>query len=484
MSVVHEGVYWLFEHCELDGIYEHPHFVWENRVAKHSFWQGEHTPYPDCFMRGHGLRASAVEMEDPNRTIDPERFLQSKDKAATANRKKAASPTKRGLSGAALGNLTMKRPRLAAQGRSLSEMAPSSTLWIGKAAGWWKKLSTAREALDRRRAEEVDGDISDEDELVCDEADARDMACLPAENELFSNDTEVVEYDEDFADFTGALVDTEGEVVENNDFAALLAKLDVVGNKAEDQSKFQPRAHGLLPAMSAYGGNSSLPPQFIRLASPVNPEDRQRQLQQQDDAVTADQGAQEMATWDKALLGRRTIGWTPGSNEITYGANAICRFDAVCLVSSFAPGMASLLADRDADHPLVLLLCGQSSSGKTWLARKLLEPLEGADIFSTSFEDGAAKRTIPPSDDKRRAVKLTKRLLDELPKWSKTENTAANESSSRAVVGYRMGGLLLIDMPGGEGVGDRPQETIRIKATNTEVLDTLHHFRKTGKVIN
>ncbi|KAA8911221.1 hypothetical protein FN846DRAFT_887948 [Sphaerosporella brunnea] len=364
-------------------------------------------------------------------------------------------------------------------------------LRIGKAAGWWKKLSTARQALDCRRAAEVEADMSDQDELVGDEAVAVereeadavecDMAGLPAQNNCC----------------TMRLM-LHRELGANDDFAALLAKLDVVDNKAEDQSRFRPRAYGSLPAMGAWGGNSTLPPRFVKLYAPVDPEDRQRQVQQQDDAVPADEGPQEIATWDKALLGGRVtsiacirqlpgdkiIGWTPGSNEISYAANVICHFDAVCVVSEFARRMASLLADRDADHPMVLFLRGQSGSGKTWLARKLVEPVEGADISITSFEGGAAKRTIPPSYDKRRSVKLTKRVFDKLPKWSKTAKTAANESSSRAVVGYRMDGLLLIDMPGGEVVADHPEETRRINATNTEVLDTLHHFCKTGQFSN
>ncbi|KAA8908060.1 hypothetical protein FN846DRAFT_889653 [Sphaerosporella brunnea] len=247
-------------------------------------------------------------------------------------------------------------------------------LRIGKAAGWWTKLSTAREELDRRRAEEVEADMSDEDELVGDELDAaeRHMAGLPAQNELLGDEADVVERDEDFADFTGALVDTEGEVVENDDFAALLAKLDVVGNKAEDQSRFPRRAYGSLPAMGAYGENSSwMVPSILKTA---NGNSSSRTMQCRLTKVR-----KRFATWDNALLGRRvtsiacfrqlpedkTMGWASGSNEITYGANAICRFDAGCLVSEFAPMMASLLADRDVDHPLVQFLRGQSGSGKT-----------------------------------------------------------------------------------------------------------------------
>ncbi|KAA8910162.1 hypothetical protein FN846DRAFT_888556 [Sphaerosporella brunnea] len=459
-------------------------------------------------------------------------------------------------------------------------------LKIGRAAGWWKKLSTARQALDRKRAEAVQADMSDEGELLGDDDDAadrdmaglaaqhallgddddaadRDMAGLaaqneplgdeadagrpadnelladeadagrpahnelladeadagrPADNELLPDEAHVVEFDEDFADFTGALVDTdseeaendgiaalpeplvvagtEGELDENDKFTALLAKLDVVDDKADAQSRVRPRAYGSLPAMGAYGGNSTLPARFLRLDGPGDSEDRQRQLQQQEDAVPADEGTQEIATWDKALLGRRvtsiacirqlqedkTIGWIPGSREIAYGANEVCTFDAVCVIEEFAPRMASLLADRDAKQPLMLFLRGQSGAGKTWLMRKLLEPLEGAQISITSIEGGAAIRTIPATKVNGPSVKLTKRLLDDVARWSKTAKTSANASSSRAVVAYRINGLLLIDMPGGEVVDDRPRETSMINATNMEVLATLDDFQKTGKV--
>ncbi|KAA8896351.1 hypothetical protein FN846DRAFT_910744 [Sphaerosporella brunnea] len=170
-----------------------------------------------------------------------------------------------------------------------------------------------------------------------------------------------------------------------------------------------------------------------------------------------------------------------GSTETTYVATAVSKFDDVWAASELAPRMASLLADRDAKHPLVLFLRGQSGSGKTWLTRKLLEPLEGAQISITSIEGGAATRTIPRRDDKARTVELTKRLLDVVGKWSRTAKTAASQSSSRAVVAYRMDGLLLIDMPGGGEVGDRPQETRMINTTNMKVLATLNDFRNTGK---
>ncbi|KAA8914070.1 hypothetical protein FN846DRAFT_886199 [Sphaerosporella brunnea] len=148
--------------------------------------------------------------------------------------------------------------------------------------------------------------------------------------------------------------------------------------------------------------------------------------------------------------GDKTIGWTPGSTGITYGAKAVCTLNAVCVASEFAPRMASLLADRNARHRLVLFLRGQSGSGKTWLTRKLLEPLEGAQISITSIEDGASKRTIPQAKDNGPTVKLTKRLLDVVARWSRTAKTSMNKSSSRAVVACRMDGLPLIDIPGGE----------------------------------
>ncbi|KAA8893224.1 hypothetical protein FN846DRAFT_914298 [Sphaerosporella brunnea] len=454
-----------------------------------------------------------------------------------------------------------KAQRYDTQSTGWLECGCKQRLSIGRSSGWWRTLKVARASLARELAGQPDEE-SDAEEPQVEEPQAEmpweeesehgnELAQLPAEGDLAGNvlaelpaegdlagneanvvddfpdspavgnfagnESEFVQYDDGFADFTAELAGTEGEDVENDDFAVLLAQLDVAGNdaevgdgsanlpaeeklvrkKAEDQPRLRPRGYGSLPAMGAYGGNPSLPRQFIRLPDPVDPEDRQRQLEQPEDALPADDGAQEIAAWDKALLRNRvtsiacirmlhedkTIGWIPGSNEIAYGANNVCRFDAVCVAAEFAPRMASLLAARDADHPLVLFLRGQSGSGKTWLTRKLLEPLEGEDISITSFEGGAATRAIPPLGDKRRAVKLTKQLLDEVPKWSKTAKTAANESSSRAVVGYRMDGLLLIDMPGGEVVHERPEETKMINATNSAVLATLARFQKTGKAM-
>ncbi|KAA8894597.1 hypothetical protein FN846DRAFT_912725 [Sphaerosporella brunnea] len=144
--------------------------------------------------------------------------------------------------------------------------------------------------------------------------------------------------------------------------------------------------------------------------------------------------------------------------------------------------MASLLAERRAAHHLVLFRRGHSGSGKMWFKRRLLEQLEGAQISITCIEGGAANHTIPPATDNGTKVKLTKQLFDTVAKWSKTAKTAANESSSRTVVRYRMDGFLLINMPGGEEVRDRPVETKRINTTNLAGLDTLHHFQKTVKV--
>ncbi|KAA8913984.1 hypothetical protein FN846DRAFT_886245 [Sphaerosporella brunnea] len=392
-------------------------------------------------------------------------------------------------------------------------------LRIGTSADWWTTLTVARGSLtlqladqpgeeweaEEPEAEEPQAEMSSEDESE----HGNELAVLqiltlngqvqqpdlPAEHELAGNKTEVVD-DVAASPAEGGLAGNESEVVEYDedfdDFATLLAKLDVVGNKTEDQSRFRLRGYGSLPAVGAYSSNPSLPPRFITLPGPVDPEllnslvcqqraeeDRQRQLQQQDNSVPADEGAREIATWDKALFGRRvtSIACTASCRRIRPLAGLQDRTRSLTVRMS----MASLLANRHADHPLVLFLRGQSDSGKTWLTRKLLEPLEGADISITSFEGGAATRTIPPPDDKRRAVKLTKRLLDEMPKWSKTAQTAANESSSRAVVGYRMDGLLWIDMPGDEVVRERPQETKMISATNMAVLATLDDFHNTGK---
>ncbi|KAA8894634.1 hypothetical protein FN846DRAFT_999564 [Sphaerosporella brunnea] len=323
-------------------------------------------------------------------------------------------------------------------------------LLIGTSTDWWKKLSMAQESLERKRAEEAEADMSNEDELMGNEGDVveRDIAALPAENELAGNEAEFIEYDDTFANFTARLAHDEAdedEVVE--DFAHMLAELEVgdgfadlpaeaklVGKKAEELSRFRPIRYGSLPATGAYGSNPSEPPRIIVRHEPVDTgqisklvhqqreaEDRQRQLQRQDGALRPDQVVQEIATFDRTLLrnrvtsiacirmveGDKTIGWTPRSTEITYGANVGC-----------------------------------------------------ADISITSFEGGAATSTIPRTDDKRRTLKMTKRLLDGVAKWSKTAQT------------------------GGEEVGDRLEETKRINTTNLEVLDKLHHFRKTGKVIN
>ncbi|KAA8912175.1 hypothetical protein FN846DRAFT_1019359 [Sphaerosporella brunnea] len=210
----------------------------------------------------------------------------------------------------------------------------------------------------------------------------------------------------------------------------------------------------------------------------------EKELEEQ--AAEADAVAQE--TFDKALSrhrvttvaciremdGVKSIGWTPGSRDVTYGGKAVCSFDTVCIVSEFAATMARLLEHRDQARPLVLFLRGQSGSGKTWLPRKLLEPLEGAQVSITSVEGAAAPRILPK--DKAKREMITPKLLDFVARWSKAAKMAANESSSRAVVAYSMDGLLLIDMPGGEEMEERSAETRMINTTNMEVLATLDAF--------
>ncbi|KAA8914143.1 hypothetical protein FN846DRAFT_886130 [Sphaerosporella brunnea] len=278
--------------------------------------------------------------------------------------------------------------------------------------------------------------LPSEDELVDDDAvvteHGNDFTDLPAEDELeLGNEVQVAEHGNDLADLPANT-----EVAEHDTgFADLPAEDKLVGKKAEERFRFRPK-----------GGE----------------EDRQRQLHRQDGSLPADQGVREIATSDKALLrnrvasiacirmveGDKTVGWTPGSTEITYGAKALCNFDAVCDASQFAARMVSLLAHRDSSHPLVLFLRGQSGAGKTWLMRKLLEPLEGAQISITSIEGAAPRRTIPKAKNNGNTAKSTRRLLDYLARWSRAAKTSANASSSHGVVVYRMDSLRLIDMPG------------------------------------
>ncbi|KAA8906857.1 hypothetical protein FN846DRAFT_1021358 [Sphaerosporella brunnea] len=272
---------------------------------------------------------------------------------------------------------------------------------------------------------------------------------------------------------------------------------------ADQPSRLRPRRYGSLPAIGTDGSLRVGAQERVMLVEPTAEhldkllerrcqeiaEKERQQLEEQ--AAEADAVAQE--TFDKALSrhrvttvaciremdGVKTIGWTPGSRDVTYGRKAVCSFDTVCIVSEFAARMARLLEHRDQARPLVLVLRGQSGSGKTWLARKLLEPLEGAQVSITSFEGAAAPRIIPK--DKAKGEKLTPTLLDFVARWSKTAKTAANESSSRAVVAYSMDGLLLIDLPGGEEMAERPAETRMINTTNMEVLATLDAFH-CGKI--
>ncbi|KAA8912209.1 hypothetical protein FN846DRAFT_903711 [Sphaerosporella brunnea] len=73
------------------------------------------------------------------------------------------------------------------------------------------------------------------------------------------------------------------------------------------------------------------------------------------------------------------------------------------------------------------------------------KPFEGAQISITSIEGGAATCTVPRPDDKAHTGKQTKQLLDIVAGRSKTAKATANESSSRAVVAYRMDYLLIAD---------------------------------------
>ncbi|KAA8911908.1 hypothetical protein FN846DRAFT_887499 [Sphaerosporella brunnea] len=273
---------------------------------------------------------------------------------------------------------------------------------------------------------------------------------------------EAAKHDDDFADLPeDAFVGNEAEVVEHdNHFADLPDEVDLVGNKAEDEMGHD-NDFADLPADDKLVGRQAVGNGLSRRGevqgvylAPING----------CSCLNSKRGVQEIATFDKVLLrnrvtsivcirmveGDKTIGWTPGLSEITYGK-------------------ASLLAVQDAKHPRVLFLCGQSGSGKTWLTRKLLEQLERAQISITSLKGGAATRTIPRPNNKARIVSLTKRRPDMVAKWSRTAKTALIEGCARAVVAFRMDGVLLIDMLGGEEVGDRSEEMRTIKTTNMEM---------------
>ncbi|KAA8908506.1 hypothetical protein FN846DRAFT_906108 [Sphaerosporella brunnea] len=435
-------------------------------------------------------------------------------------------------------------------------------LRIGRSSDWWTTLKVAQVSLARppadQRGEESEADDPEAEEPQAEmSSEDEDFVDLPAECDLAGNEAEA-------------------EVVEN-DFADLLAELDLAGAEVGDGfANFLLRTNSWSrrPRISSgIGAEAETADYSAALPVPADPEHinmlvrqqkdeegRQQQFQQQDDALPADEGAHEIAIWDKALFRNhvtsisgirvlqkdRTIRWTPGSNEIAYSADDVTgmvgnrlkgsrysrtegrwtetrtgaetrsgggtrgathkvqdphwdrdiqidiakapymvhmiAFDAVCVASEFAHSLTSLLDYRYAKHPLVLFLRGQSGSGKTWLTRKLLELLDGADISIISFAGGMATRTIPQPDNKHCTVKLTKRRLDVRAKWLRTAKTAAKESPSRTVVFYRMDSFLLIDMPGNELVGNRPEETRMMNTTNMEVLATLDDFHKTGKV--
>ncbi|KAA8906893.1 hypothetical protein FN846DRAFT_889980 [Sphaerosporella brunnea] len=156
------------------------------------------------------------------------------------------------------------------------------------------------------------------------------FADSPAEGDLAGNEAEVVEYDDDFANFTAELAGDDAEVVEN-DFAhppaedelvdkeaevvahgspfnltRSVAQLNLVDKEAEDKRfMFRPRGYGSLPAMGAYGSNpKELAPRLIirDVPVPADPDEinrlvrqqrdeaqRQRPPQAQDDALQPDQ---------------------------------------------------------------------------------------------------------------------------------------------------------------------------------------------------
>ncbi|KAA8897053.1 hypothetical protein FN846DRAFT_893163 [Sphaerosporella brunnea] len=335
------------------------------------------------------------------------------------------------------------------------EYATKSTGWLeigASSTDWWKILELAKRSLARQLSKRLESDSDVKDDLEPDNFDHS-----PAEHELVDEEAEVVQQADDVDDL------------------ATVQELLISDQQSSD------------------GSNASLPselkPRIIFWAVSPDPE----YIKMLDDAVKADAAVQVIATFGKALLGHRVKSisciremdgdktWAPGLTDMTYGANAVCSFGAVYVASEFDPRMASLLVGPDAMHPLVLFLRGQSGSGKTWLTRNLLQPLEGVQISITLLEGGASTPTIPQAKNKANTVKLTKRPLGAVPCWSRTAKTSANESFSRAVVAYRMDVLLLIDMPGGEEVGDGPEETSKINTANMEVLATPYAFH-TGTV--
>ncbi|KAA8912533.1 hypothetical protein FN846DRAFT_903518 [Sphaerosporella brunnea] len=308
---------------------------------------------------------------------------------------------------------------------------------------WWATWKLAKQSLAKSLQAEV-GEQAD----VVQQADD-EVKHTPNENELEGN----------------------GDVGRTPDENDLEGNVYAVQQATPDQNELQGNSHvGCKPDENELEGN-------VDAVQQTAPE-RNADVVYQAAGVDALPALQE--PFDKALLrhrvttvaciqemnGVKTIGWNPGSWDVTYGGEAVCSFDTVCVVSEFAAWMARLLEHRDRARPLVLFLRGQSGSGKTSLTRKLLEPLESAQVSITSIEGDAVPRTHPK--DKARREKLPPRLLDFVARWSKTAQTPANERSSRGVVAYSMDGLLLIDMPDGEKMAERPVETRMINTTNME----------------
>ncbi|KAA8906903.1 hypothetical protein FN846DRAFT_889987 [Sphaerosporella brunnea] len=275
-----------------------------------------------------------------------------------------------------------------------------------------------------------------------------DVGCMPDENGL--EDVDAVQQ----------ATSDEKELECNGDFGRMpdenrLKDVDAVQQAAPERnadvvyqaaapSRLRPRGYGSLPAIGTDGSLRFEAQERVMLVEPTA-EHLDKLLERR---------CQERAEKERQQLDKQAA-----------------EADTVCIVSEFAARLARLLEHRDQARPLVLFLRGQSGSGKTWLGRKLLESLKGAQVSITSFEGAAAPRILPK--DKARREMLTPRLLDFVARWSKTAKTAANESSSRAVVAYSMNGLLLINMPDGEQMAERPAETQMINTTNMEVLATL-----------
>ncbi|KAA8898305.1 hypothetical protein FN846DRAFT_910135 [Sphaerosporella brunnea] len=123
-EAVQEGEYWLFQHCELEEMCDEHPLPWQSGTVKHHRLSLEQGP-PRCCFRGNGLKPTAIVPEDPNRKVDPATVLEGKDKAP--QRGKSKSRNKRAASEAA-DNASAKRQKLAAGGRSLTEMVPEDLI--------------------------------------------------------------------------------------------------------------------------------------------------------------------------------------------------------------------------------------------------------------------------------------------------------------------------------------------------------------------